>query len=138
MRARYLVDKSALARMVHESVRLRLASIIEAGEAATCAIIELEVLYSARSFDDYMDVKHRRSLAYHRVPVSEGVIDRALDVQEELARAGHHRLPIPDLLIAATAESVGMTVLHYDGDFETIAGITGQPVEWVVERGSVP
>ena len=47
MKARYLIDKSALARMSLEPVRERLAPIIEAGEAATCAVIDLEVLYSA-------------------------------------------------------------------------------------------
>lgn len=138
VRARFLVDKSALSRMVHEPVRSRLAPILEAGEAATCAIIELEVLYSARSFADYVEVKRRRSLAYHRLPLSEGVFERALEVQEELAKIGHHRLPIPDLIIAATAESAHLTLLHYDGDFETIAAVTDQSAEWVVERGSVP
>jgi len=28
-------------------------------------------------------------------------------------------------------------VLHYDADYDRIAGVTGQAVEWVVERGSV-
>jgi hypothetical protein len=45
--ARFLVDKIALARMRQEKVRRRLAPIIEADEAATCGIIELEVLFSA-------------------------------------------------------------------------------------------
>jgi predicted nucleic acid-binding protein len=56
--------------------------------------------------------------------------DRAVDVQATLADQGQHRAPsIPDLLIAATAELAGLTVLHVDKDFELIAGITGQPVE---------
>ena len=53
MKPRYLVDKSALARMSEPSVRRRLEPIIEAGEAATCAIIDLEVLYSARNEAEY-------------------------------------------------------------------------------------
>jgi predicted nucleic acid-binding protein len=36
---------------------------------------------------------------------------------------------IPDLLIAATAELSGRTVLHLDKDFELIADVTGQPVQ---------
>lgn len=56
--------------------------------------------------------------------------DRAVEVQGMLARAGHHRAPsVPDLLIAATAEVAGLTVLHVDKDFELIAELTGQPVE---------
>ncbi len=138
MSASYLIDKSALARMVHDPVRRRLAPIIEAGEAATCAIIDLEVLFSARNLDEYLKIKRRRGLAYERVRTNEAVFERAIDVQTELARTGHHRVPIPDLLIAAAAESAGLTVLHYDGAFDTIAGVTGQAVEWVVNRGTVP
>ena len=138
MSARYLVDKSALARMIHGSVRRRLAPIIEAGDAASCAIVDLEVLFSARTYDDYLETKRRRGLAYHRVPLTDDTFQRALDVQQELARIGHHRLPIPDLIISAAAELASLTVLHYDSDFDTIARITGQSMEWVVERGSVP
>jgi predicted nucleic acid-binding protein len=65
---------------------------------------------------------------------------RALEVQRLLAhKAGlHHRsVKIPDLLVAATAELAALTVLHYDEDYERVAAITGQNMEWVVERGSI-
>ncbi len=137
MKARYLVGKSALARMPNEAVRLRLAPIIEAGEAATCAIIDLEVLFSARNHEDHERIRHRRALAYHSVPITEAILQRATDIQAELSRTGRHRVPIPDLIIAATAEAAGLILLHYDRDFDLIAEITGQPAEWVVERGSV-
>ena len=55
----------------------------------------------------------------------------------QLAPKGHHRLPIPDLIIAAAAESAELSVLHYDADYERIAEVTGQPNEWIVPRGSV-
>lgn len=42
-----------------------------------------------------------------------------------------------DLLTAATAVRGGVAVLHYDADFDAIAEVTGQPVEWMVPRGSV-
>lgn len=138
MTARYLIDKSALARIPHESVRARLAPIIEAGEAATCAVIDLEVLFSARNHADYVEIRRRRRLAYERVPVNDDVFDRALEVQSELARTGRHRVPIPDLLIAAASEASSLVLLHYDRDFDTIAEVTGQTTEWVVPRGSVP
>jgi predicted nucleic acid-binding protein len=44
---------------------------------------------------------------------------------------------IPDLLMAAAAEAAGLRALHYDADFDRIAEVTGQPVEWVVWRGTV-
>jgi predicted nucleic acid-binding protein len=134
---RFLVDKSALARMPLEPVRRRLAPIIEAGEAATCSIVDLEVLYSVRSFEEHERTRRRRSLAYEKVPLSEDVFERAMAVQGELAKSGRHRVPIPDLLVAAAAEKGGLTVLHYDSDYDTIGDITGQPTEWVAPRGSV-
>jgi len=134
---RFLVDKSALARMPLEPVRRRLAPIIEAGEAATCSIVDLEVLYSVRNFEEHRRTRRRRNLAYTKVPLTEDVFDRAMDVQGELSKSGRHRVPIPDLLVAAAAETGGLTVLHYDSDYDTIAEVTGQPVEWVVPRGSL-
>jgi predicted nucleic acid-binding protein len=137
VKARYLIDKSALARMPLEPVRSRLAPILEAGEAATCAIIDLEVLFSARNHEEHGRIRQRRALAYHSVPITESILRRAIDIQAELARTGRHRVPIPDLIIAATAEAAGLTLLHYDRDYDLIAEVTRQPVEWVVERGSV-
>jgi len=56
--------------------------------------------------------------------------DRALEVQMRLADRGHHRAPSgPDLIVAATAELAGLTVLHVDKDFELIADVTGQDLE---------
>jgi predicted nucleic acid-binding protein len=62
--------------------------------------------------------------------VTPAIEDRALEVQMLLADRGQHRAPsIPDLLIAATAEKAGLTVLAVDKDFDLIAAITGQPVD---------
>lgn len=137
MNARYLADKSALARMTLAPVQARLAPLIEAGEVASCAIVDLEVLYSARSRDDYEAIRRRRALAYPSVPIDEETLRRALAVQRLLAAKGHHRVAIPDLIVAAAAEAADLAVLHYDRDYDLIAEVTGQPVEWVVERGTL-
>ena len=133
----YLIDKSALARMKHPSVQARLAPVIAAGEAATCAIVELEVLYSTRSRDEHARTRARRQLAYRNIELTGAIFERAIEVQGLLAIQGRHRLPIPDLIIAAAAEAARMTVLHYDADFDTIAAVTRQAMEWVAPRGSL-
>ncbi len=102
-----------------------------------CAIIDLEVLYSTRNQDEHARTRARRELAYRRVALTEAIFRRAIDVQGMLAGRGRHRLPIPDLIIAAAAEAAGMTVLHYDADFDAISAVTSQPMEWVVRRGSL-
>lgn len=52
-------------------------------------------------------------------------------------RAERSELGRADLLVAAAAEAEGITVCHYDADFDRIADVTGQSTEWVVPRGSV-
>lgn len=136
MSAAYLADKSALARMAEPAVRRRLEPLLGDGLVATCGIVDLEVGYSARDADTHRAVVEERR-ALPRVPLDDEVFDRAVGVQGLLASVGQHRLPIPDLVIAACAERAGLAVLHYDADFERIAAVTGQPHHWVVARGSL-
>lgn len=137
MSRRFLVDKSALARMRLVPVRQRLAPLIDRGQVATCAMIDLEVLFSARSARDHQEIRQRRSLAHHRLSIDDTVFDRAIEVQGELAKRNLHRVPIADLIIASTAELGNAVVLHYDKDFDIISSVTGQPTEWVVPAGSL-
>ena len=134
--AAYLADKSALARFTVPAVERRLRPLFEDGMVATCAIIDLEVMYSARSLSDYEAVRAERR-AFEDVPLTPQVMARALAIQHALTRVGHHRVAIPDLIIAAAAESASLTVLHYDADFEQIANVSDLPHEWVVKRGSL-
>lgn len=128
---RFLVDKSAWARANTPSVGRLLEALAEADGLATCAITNLEVLYSASSLDDYE--KLRDELAgLEDLPVGSPHLERALEVQRTLAMTGHHRIPLPDLIISAVAESASATVLHYDADYERISEVTGQSHRWVV------
>lgn len=134
--ARYLADKSALARATKPTVAAKLEPLLAEGAVATCAIVMLEVLYSARSAADYGATRTELD-GLDRIELSEMIFERALEVQAELASAAQHRgVPLPDLMIAAAAELSGLTVLHYDADFDVIAAVTGQTVEWIVERGT--
>lgn len=114
-----------------------LEPLLVAGEIATCGIVDLELLYSARDRATYRSlVEALRGMP--RVSLDEESVNRALSVQAMLAERSQHRaVPLPDLLVAACAEQAGLTVLHYDADFERIAELTGQPVQWIVPRGSV-
>lgn len=137
--ARYLADKSALARLHHPPVFAVMAPLIEAGLIATCPMIEFEMLWSTRSPGEFAAVRSDRSLGYEWLAIEDGDWRRALDVMAELWSGGLMRsVPLPDLIIAATAERHGVEVLHYDADFERVAGITGQLVQWVVPAGTVP
>jgi len=134
----FLIDKSALTRQeTRPEVREVLEPLLIAGEIATCGIVDLELLYSARDRATYRSlVEALRGMP--RAPMDEAVMDRALGVQAMLAERSQHRaVPLPDLLVAACAERSDLAVLHYDGDFDRIAELTGQPTQWIVPRGSV-
>jgi predicted nucleic acid-binding protein len=136
----YLLDKSALARVaLQPTVQAALERLDDIGVLATTAVIDLEIGYSARDLAEFDSVAADRADLYQELQLTRAVTDRARHVQRELVRLGQHRGPgVPDLLIAATAELYGAMVVHYDRDFDTIAAVTGQPVEWVVPAGSVP
>ena len=136
--AEFLVDKSAFTRReTRAEVQAVVEPLILAGRIATCAIIDLELLFSARTPSGYKSLA-TASQGMPRVPINEAIMVRALQIQAELARKAMHRnVPLPDLLIAACAEHHGLVVLHYDADFDRIAAITKQPTRWVVRRGSV-
>lgn len=134
----FLADKSALARLRNPSVAAVLVPLVVNGQLAACSVLDLELLYSARGYGDF--VATRAELAgYPRLDTTQADFDRAVAVMEQLAQRGQHRAAgLPDLLLAATAERHGVTLLHYDADFELIASVTGQAARWVVPRGSVP
>ena len=137
--ARYLADKSALTRLGRPAVGARLEPLIESGLVATCSVVLLELLFSARSPSDYRVTRERLSLALELVEMDQAILDRAVELQALLAERSQHRgAALPDLMIAATAERHGLVVLHYDVDYDLVASVSGQATEWVVERGSVP
>jgi len=88
----------------------------------------LEAGFSARSAEDLVELLDRSPLPLMPVEyLTPAAEKRAVEVQRSLAERGQHRAPpIPDLLIAATAETARLTILHVDKDFELIARITGQ------------
>ncbi len=136
--ARYLADTSTLARLHHDDVLARVGPLFVSGDVARCGIVDLELLYSVRSARHHVEVR-REQATLPGVPIVPHTFERAAEVQGALAEQGNHRaVPIPHLLVAAAAEDAGLTVLHYDEDFDLIATITGQPTEWVVPTGSVP
>jgi predicted nucleic acid-binding protein len=134
--ARYLADKSVWARLTKPTVRAAVALRVDRGLVGTCPIIDLEILYSARTGSEHDHFRAQRT-AFEYFPMTDEIAQRAVEVQGLLAqRAQHRSVSIPDLLIAATAERYALTVLHYDGDYDRIATVTGQATERVVPPGT--
>jgi predicted nucleic acid-binding protein len=137
--ASHLADTSALARLRHPAVAAVLGPLIEAGLVATCGVIEFELGWAARNSAEFDELRRDRNVGYEWLAIDDEDWRRALDVQADLWRNGLIRaVGFPDLLIAAVAEREHLTVLHYDSDYDHIAAITGQPMQWVVPRGTIP
>ncbi|MGI8868414.1 MAG: PIN domain-containing protein [Mycobacteriales bacterium] len=136
--ARFLIDTSAAARMTHPDVRARLEPLITGGVVATCATLDAEALYSARSPGEYEQIRADRHAAYEHLPTDGEHWQRAFAAQRELARTGRHRaVGIADLLTAVLAVEHRLTLVHYDADFDTAAEVINFEHRWVAARGTL-
>lgn len=116
-----LVDKSALVR--------GLAFVGGDDELCLCSVIRLELLYSARSPDDY-ESKEADLAGYRDLRVNAETHAIALTAQRELAQRGEHRVPVPDLLIAACAQQHGADVLHVDRHYDALTQVLSFRSRW--------
>jgi predicted nucleic acid-binding protein len=134
----YLADTSVyVLQGQHPQVRRRFETLLAEGRLAACQMTSLEYLNNApdpKSYETLWGALH----GHRWIDVTTQAMDRALATHRALAIASQHRhFRLPDLIIAATAEMHGATVLHYDADYDRIAAITGQPAEWVAPKGSL-
>ena len=111
-----LVDKSAWVRGGPEMVGL--------GELCLCGITRMEILYSARSAGDYVALAEALA-AYRDLRMDHATISAAESAQRELAAAGRHRIPLPDVLIGACAQQHAADVLHVDRHFDLLGKVMG-------------
>lgn len=129
----FLLDKSAheLARRDPDA-RRAFETLAVTGLLATCAMVELEVLFSARN-----PVDHRRLKIYLReqcvwLETGDDILSAAVEFQETMLTAGMHRKPIPDLIIASVAKHHDAVVVHHDRDFDDIAAVvTDLRTRWI-------
>jgi predicted nucleic acid-binding protein len=121
--AGWLLDKSAAVRASDPRVSAELDEL--AGRLHICPVGELEQLYSARSAKHYDLLASELRASFETVSAPPDIFDRALRLQRDLAHhhGMWHRTPIPDLLIAETAQHHDLGVVHVDGDFERIAEV---------------
>lgn len=131
--AGWLIDKSAYVRMqLGQAAELEEWNArMQRGLVRMSTITRLELGFSVRSGSAGRAAFEVPPISLmsieHLAPAME---NRAWEVQMLLADRGQHRAPsIPDLLVAATAEKAGLTVVAIDKDFDLIAEITGQAVE---------
>jgi predicted nucleic acid-binding protein len=129
---RFLVDSSALARCEVPAVAARLNPLVLAGVVVSCGVVELQLLGSVVGQRAYMQLRELRRMAFGMLDTTEADFVRAREVQGVLVGKGQVGVRWPALLVAAVAERHGVTLLHCDGRYDLISGVTGQGCEWVV------
>jgi predicted nucleic acid-binding protein len=125
--ATHLADTTAWAQLPRSEVAADLVSLIVGGAAATCALVDLEVLAGIEDGTEHGEALAERRM-FPTVPIDDRVLERAAEIQGALAGAP---VPVTALVVAAAAERAGLIVLHHDDAFDRIAAVTGQPVERV-------
>ncbi|MCU1454918.1 MAG: VapC toxin family domain ribonuclease [Acidimicrobiales bacterium] len=132
----HLADTSVLTRLRVPTVRAVIEPLAKAGSLGRAGVADLEVGFSARTAREW-DLLQGALGAFGLVETEAGHFVRARQVQRLLAAKSQRGRKIPDLLIAAAAEAMGLVLLHYDRDFDLIARVTNQRCEWVVPSGSI-
>jgi predicted nucleic acid-binding protein len=134
----YLADTSVyVLQGKHPVVRQRFERLLIEGRLACCQMVTLEFLNNAPDPKGYETLWNAMT-SQRWVDVTTEAMNRAMEVHRAMAAKSQHRhFRLPDLIIAATAELSGAAVLHYDGDYDRIAAITGQVTEWVAPQGSL-
>jgi predicted nucleic acid-binding protein len=131
----YLADTSAWHRSGAGGDRWD--DLLARGELAICVPVALELAYSARGVRDFASLQDQLA-GLPRLPLDEVASAEASQTQSALVPRAQHRGPRPmDLLIAAIAKVHNAVLLHYDRHFDSIARVTGQPMEWLARRGSL-
>lgn len=135
----FLIDTSACNRLFRLSgVEREWEQVLDAGRVSVCEMTELELVRAAGGREERVLLERYLHDAFGWTPAPERAFPRARQIQDILVASGQHHGPgAVDLMVAATAELSGLTILHYDTDFETIAKATGQPHRWIAPRGSV-
>lgn len=132
----HLIDTSVLTRLREPTIRDTVKPRAERGELGRAGISDLEIGYSARDGREWDELMDALSV-FDLIETTSEHVRRAGQVQRLLAAKHQRGRKVPDLLVAAAAEARDLVVVHYDGDFDRIAAVTGQRCEWVVPAGSV-
>jgi predicted nucleic acid-binding protein len=120
---KYLVDTSALVRILRRQVDESWHEQVTHGMVAICDPVLTEALTIARA-TEYERVRADLLEAYPWVPVPDRAWETVHSVQARLAAKGQHNgLSVADHLVVATALHHRLTILHEDADFSAAAGV---------------
>jgi predicted nucleic acid-binding protein len=132
----HLADTSVLTRLRHQKVRTVIEPLASTGTIGRVGISDLEIGFSARNAAEWDGLLGALEV-FELVETTDRHVQRARQVQRQLALRHRRGRKVPDLLVAAAGEERDLTVFHYDADFDLIAAVTGQRCEWLLPAGTI-
>jgi predicted nucleic acid-binding protein len=118
---KYFVDTSALVRIWRNEVDPGWREVVAHGLITICEPVIAETLVSADA-KRYAKFESELMADYPYATVPDNIWDLVATIRRELVPSSSYRgVGVADLVIAATAIRLKLTVLHEDGDFETIS-----------------
>ncbi len=135
---RYLIDKSAAARAGHPSISREWRAAAEAGQLVVCPVFLMEALQSARNAGELEEVEAELGVL-PEVRMHHSTWRVAVGALRDLAALGpgHHRVSLPDALIAAAGQENALGVIHYDEHYDRLATVLAFESRWLAPRGSL-
>lgn len=134
-----VVDTSAWARAHHPQVRETWKEALLGRRLRISPVVRFEILLSARSGQGF-DTLAEQLTAIQAAPLDSSVLRAAEAAMRALSHlsAGAQRLPVVDYLVAAAAQELGAAVIHYDRDYDTLAGLMEFESVWLAPPGTLP
>lgn len=135
----FIADTSAWGRATAQSVAAEWRRAAECRQHATCPIVTLELLHSARDGAGF-DTRAAELAVLRDIPISRSVTNAALGAYRALAHRQpllHRSVQLADLLIAAAAADPNVGVLHYDADYDTLAEVLSFESRWIAPPGTL-
>jgi predicted nucleic acid-binding protein len=132
-----IADKSAWVSGRKPAARQLWTDAFQRGQIATCSVVALELLYSAQNSADFASIEADLA-SIENFSVGPAEFEAAIDAMRTLAQNPlDHRIPLPDYLIAATAQNNGVGVLHYDKDYVRLATVMSFDSQLIAPLGSI-
>lgn len=117
----YLVDTSALVRILRRQVDPRWHDAVGRGLVAVCEPVMIETLTIANA-KEYEKVERGLEAVHPWMSVPDDAWATIQTVRRELAaHSAHQGLSVADHLVIATALHHEVAILHEDADFETVS-----------------
>lgn len=122
----YLADTSFLWRFIRRQITPAWDRAVQRGLVGYCPVVEAEIIRGCRGKTEHAKIRDVLNALFTWYPMRDTTVRLLATTQQTLLQLGHHQGPsIPDLLVAATAEQHGLTVVHLDADFDTLAKACG-------------